>query len=117
MYFDRGCFVHFKRGCMLKQNGGARKSREGRQGRRLADIRDVIGEDTKDTTANVVDLSGKPHTDNKPAPLVFSSCLHCGDKITEGYYGRHGDGGTCCKSCENSYSSKIHDESVLFSNH
>lgn len=32
--------------------------------------------------------------------LVFNPCVHCGKKITEGYYGRWGDSGTCCKDHE-----------------
>jgi hypothetical protein len=108
VYFDRGCFVHQKGRYMQKQNGSAKKSREGRSGRRLSDFREILVEDTKDTTAKVVDLSGKPHTENnKPEPLVFSSCIHCGGGITYGYYGRHGNGGTCCKSCETLYTSKV----------
>jgi len=32
--------------------------------------------------------------------LTFSPCCNCGKTITDGYYGRHQDGGTCSKSCE-----------------
>lgn len=32
-------------------------------------------------------------------PLVFNPCCHCGKKITDGYYGRYGDGGVCSKVC------------------
>lgn len=33
------------------------------------------------------------------ATLVFSPCLVCGKVITDGYYGRWGDGGVCSKTC------------------
>lgn len=32
--------------------------------------------------------------------LTFNPCINCGKKITEGYYGRWSDSGTCSKSCE-----------------
>lgn len=31
--------------------------------------------------------------------LVFEPCCHCGKKITDGYYGRYGNGGVCSKVC------------------
>lgn len=35
--------------------------------------------------------------------LNFKPCCVCGKIITEGYYARVGDGGTCNKSCWNKY--------------
>lgn len=32
--------------------------------------------------------------------LIFNPCCNCGKKITDGYYGRWSDGGTCSKTCE-----------------
>jgi hypothetical protein len=31
--------------------------------------------------------------------LTFSPCCNCGKSITDGYYGRYGDGGVCSKTC------------------
>lgn len=31
--------------------------------------------------------------------LIFKPCCNCGKKITDGYYGRYGDGGVCSKTC------------------
>lgn len=30
----------------------------------------------------------------------FKPCCICNGAISQGYYGRHGDGGTCSKKCE-----------------
>jgi hypothetical protein len=47
--------------------------------------------------------NGKPlHQAKKewPETLTFKPCCVCGGIITDGYYGRHGDGGTCSHKCE-----------------
>lgn len=31
--------------------------------------------------------------------LDLKPCLNCGKAISDGYYSRHGDGGTCSKKC------------------
>lgn len=35
--------------------------------------------------------------------VTLSNCCVCQKTITDGYYGRHGNGGTCSKKCENSF--------------
>lgn len=44
-----------------------------------------------------------PHKKEEPKEVVlhFSPCCVCGKKITDGFYGRFGDGGVCSKSCNN----------------
>lgn len=32
--------------------------------------------------------------------LQFNPCCNCGKKITDGYYGRWNESGTCSKTCE-----------------
>lgn len=32
-------------------------------------------------------------------PLTFSACIVCTKQIVEGFYGRWGAGGVCCKTC------------------
>lgn len=36
--------------------------------------------------------------------LVFKPCCNCGKQITQGYFGRWGDGGVCSKKCNDAYS-------------
>lgn len=31
--------------------------------------------------------------------IALKPCCHCGKTITDGYYGRFGDGGVCSKTC------------------
>lgn len=38
----------------------------------------------------------KEHRDS----VKLSPCIVCGKDIKEGYYGRHGDAGTCSGACE-----------------
>jgi hypothetical protein len=35
--------------------------------------------------------------------VALLPCCVCGEVITTGYYGRHGDSGTCSKKCENAF--------------
>lgn len=35
--------------------------------------------------------------------VALLPCCVCKKTITDGYYGRHGDGGTCNKTCETAY--------------
>lgn len=36
----------------------------------------------------------------KEVTLTFEPCCICGKAITQGHYGRWGNGGTCSKKCE-----------------
>lgn len=38
--------------------------------------------------------------------LNFAPCCNCGKIITDGYYGRYGDGGVCSKTCNTEQSKK-----------
>lgn len=40
-----------------------------------------------------------PQKEEKEVKLDFKPCSNCGKKITDGYYGRFGDGGVCSKTC------------------
>ena len=35
--------------------------------------------------------------------VALKPCCVCNKTITQGYYGRHGNGGTCSKKCEDSF--------------
>ena len=51
----------------------------------------------------------QPREERKKEPEVrlrFEPCCLCGNPITQGYYGRWGNGGTCSKTCENKMESK-----------
>lgn len=67
----------------------------------------------KGTSTKVVDLStGRPHAEGEGQPdqfgringenpiPKFDPCIICKIVITEGYYGRWGNFGTCQKTCE-----------------
>ena len=43
--------------------------------------------------------SSKTTTSSAEVTLTFSPCCNCGKVITDGYYGRYGDGGVCSKTC------------------
>lgn len=32
--------------------------------------------------------------------IKLEPCVECGKPITDGYYGRYGDGGVCSKACD-----------------
>lgn len=36
----------------------------------------------------------------KEVKLSFSNCMNCNKVITDGYYGRYGNGGVCSKTCD-----------------
>ena len=42
----------------------------------------------------------------KEVTLLFSDCINCGKVITQGYYGRYRNGGTCSKKCEGEQAQK-----------
>ena len=38
--------------------------------------------------------------------LHLTPCLNCGKEITDGYYGRFGNGGVCSKDCNTTHEAK-----------
>lgn len=42
----------------------------------------------------------------KTGGMVFAPCCNCGKAITDGYYGRYGDGGVCSKTCNTAQAAK-----------
>ena len=48
----------------------------------------------------------KPFNPVLPSPIKVEGgirlepCVECGKPITDGYYGRYGDGGVCSKACD-----------------
>ena len=48
----------------------------------------------------------KPVAESGVRPLTFAPCLACGKAISDGYYGRFGDGGVCSKRCNDTESKK-----------
>lgn len=60
------------------------------------------------TTPPAVDYSPKKK-EKQEVILDFSNCLHCDKVITEGYYGRFGNGGVCSKTCNTAQEAKPKD--------
>lgn len=44
--------------------------------------------------------------------VALLPCCVCKKTITTGYYGRHNEGGTCCKKCEDSFPQGEHHETA-----
>lgn len=51
-------------------------------------------------TPQPVDYTPKAERKKEEVVLIFKPCCVCGGTVRGGYYGRWGDGGTCCKTCE-----------------
>jgi hypothetical protein len=52
----------------------------------------------------------RPKKEREALPqMTFSPCCVCGKQITEGFYGRWANGGTCSKTCETVQESKPKD--------
>lgn len=54
----------------------------------------------------IPDYTQKKRGGEQEVTLLFTSCCNCGKTIVMGYYGRHGDGGTCSKKCESEQAQK-----------
>jgi len=58
----------------------------------------------------IPDYMPKKEREKEPT-LLLEPCVECGKPITDGYYGRWGDGGVCSKICNILHMKEKRDES------
>lgn len=62
-----------------------------------------MGKNRFNTTPQPVDYTPRKETKKEEVTLTFNPCCVCSKPITEGYYARVGDSGTCNKTCWKAY--------------
>lgn len=62
-----------------------------------------------------IDYTPRGQKKEEEITLTFKPCCICNKAITDGYYGRWGDSGTCSKKCEQQQEKKREEHSLLLS--